>query len=163
MGRQVNFWMREQDEQEFAQFVLSEPNMVMLSDLSPGPHPRIIIELPHLPERGWWSVYFWHRDFPFEPVRWIRVQEGPDRGLYAFVGEELPVIEFTRSISRESGELSEGRIWTGCRDEAFLQWYDRVANWIRSRYKKVRKRGNIWLYAGPRAYEWYQAGGVLGR
>lgn len=163
MGRQINFWMLEQDAQEFAQSVLSQPNVVMIPRLSPGPYLHTITRLPRPPERWWWAVYFWNQSFPFEP-EWIQVREGPDKGLYAFAPDtQVPVIQFHCPILRESGELSEGRIWTGCRDEAFLQWYDRAANWIRSRYKRVRKRGNIWLYAGPQAYEWYQAGGVLGR
>lgn len=163
MGRQVNFWMLEQDEQEFVRFVLSQPDVAMVTDLSPGPYPHIITELPRPPERWWWAVHFWNRNFPFELVRWVQVREGPDAGLYAFVmGDKAPVIELHRSILRESGELSEGRIWAGYKDDAFRRWYDGVANWIRKRYKKVRKLGNIWLYAGPHAYEWYQAGGVLG-
>ncbi len=162
MGKQVNFWMLKQDEEEFAWFILSEPNVVMLGHSSPGPYLRIISELPHPPERWWWSVYFWNRSFPFEP-RWIQVREGPDRGCYVFAPTEHdPIIEFTRSILRESGVLSEGRLWTGRRNSAFVQWYDSVAGRIRKRYRKVRKVGNIWLYAGAQAYEWYEAGGVLG-
>jgi hypothetical protein len=163
MGRQVNFWMLEQDEQEFVRFVLSEGNVVMLRNLSPGPYPCSTAELPRPPERWWWALYFWERDFPFAPVRWVQVRDGPDQVSYGFVGEELPVIEFSRSILRESGELSEGRIWTGCRDKTFLRWYDRLARWIRRHSEKVRKRGNSWVYAGPQAYEWHQAGGILGR
>jgi hypothetical protein len=56
MGRQVNFWMLAQDEQEFAKFVLSESNVAMIANLSQGPHLRIITELPRSPERRWWSV-----------------------------------------------------------------------------------------------------------
>jgi hypothetical protein len=163
MGRQVNFWVLERDAQEFAQLVLSKSDVVMIGRLSPRPYLCIITELPRPPERWWWAVYFWNRDFSFEP-EWVQVREGPDRGLYAFApSNQDPVIQFHRSVLRESGELSEGRIWTGCRDEGFLRWYQRTANWIRRRYKKVRKRGNAWIYAGPQAYEWYKAGGLLGR
>jgi len=163
MGRQVSFWMLEEDEREFIQVVLSQSSVAMLSSLSPAPHPNISVDLPRAPERWWWAVYFWNRDFAFEPVKWVKVEEGPDRGLYAFVGGELPVIQFHRSILRESAELSEARIWTGCKDRAFLQWYNHVASWIRKHCYKVRKTGNTWLYAGRQAYEWQQAGGVLGR
>jgi hypothetical protein len=164
MGRQVNFWVLEQDAQEFVQYVLSEPNVVMISDLeSTGPYLRIITELPRPPERWWWSVYFWNQDFPFEP-KWVQVREGPDRGLYAFApSNQDPVIQFHRSVLRESGELSQGRIWTGCRNETFLRWYERVARWIRRRYERVQEWEAWAAYAGPQAYEWYQAGGILGR
>lgn len=163
MGRQISFWMLEQDEQEFIHFVLSEPNVVMLSDLSPGPYPNIITELPRPPERRWWAVHFWNQKFAFRPARWVRVREGPDAGMYAFVGEKLPVIEFLRSILHDSGELKQGRIWTGCRDDAFLKWYERIARWIRRRFTRVQEWEAWAAYAGPQAYEWHQAGGKLGR
>ena len=163
MGKQVNFWMMEQDEQEFVQHVLSRPDVVVVGDLSPGPYPRVLHELPRPPELFWWSVYFWHQGFPFEPATWVQVREGPRKGMYGFVGEDLPVIEFSRCGMKESGELSEGRIWTGRRDSDFNEWYSTIAGWIRKRYRKVRKVSNIWLYAGPQAYEWHQAGGILGR
>jgi len=163
MGRQVGFWMLEEDENEFVRFVLSRSNVVILRNLSSTTHPTPSIALPRANERWWWSAYFWDRDFPFEPVRWVQVKEGPDRGLYAFGRTELPLIEFHRSILRESGELSEGRIWTGCTDPAFLKWYDRLADWIRKRYKVVKKRGNSNLYAGQHAWEWNEAGGVFAR
>ena len=163
MGRQVGFWMLDQDEQEFTRFVFSEPGVVMLSALSPGPYPNIISELPYPPERRWWSVYFWNRKFTFEPATWVQVQAGPDTGMYAFVGQELPVVEFSRSILRGSGELKQGRIWTGCRDKAFLKWYERIARWIRRHFTRIQEWMAWAAYAGPQAYAWYQSGGKLVR
>ena len=163
MGRQVNFWMLEQDAHEFAQFVLSEPGVVMIGRLSSDRELHTLSELPCPPERWWWALKFWNQGFPMEP-KWVQIREGPDKDLFAFVPrDEDPVIEFDRSILRESGELSQGRIWTGCRDEAFLRWYERIARWIRRRYKRIHEWEAWAAYAGPQACEWHQGGGVLGR
>lgn len=164
MGRQVSFWMLEQDEEEFVRFVLSTSYVVVISDrYLPEPTLDIVPELPRPPEPGWWSVYFWSQNFPFEP-KWVQVQEGPEKGLYAFAPRiEDPLIEFTRSVLRDSGELKQGRIWTGCRDKAFLKWYERIARWIRRRFTRVQEWEAWAAYAGPQAYAWYKAGGKLVR
>lgn len=161
MGRQVYFWMLEQDTQEFVDFVTSEPTVVKIATLSSDPQLCVITNLPDPSERWWWSMYFWNARFPMEP-RYVQVREGPDKGQFAFSPRiQDPVIEFTRSVWRESGNLSRGRIWTGSQDKLFLKWYDHIAGWIRRHYKKARMLGQSWIYAGPFAWEWYQGGGVL--
>jgi hypothetical protein len=155
--------MLDNDEQEFTQFVLSHTNIVLIAEFSPNRHPLVLPNLPCPPQRWWWAVAFWHRDYPFEPVRWVRKEVGSESGMYMFSGDELPIIKFNRCILRDSGELERGRIWTGSKDPTFLQWYDSIARWVRQRFNKVEKVGSHWHYAGPQAYAWYQTGGVLGR
>jgi hypothetical protein len=150
--------MLREDAQEFVSFVLSQPRAAMIAVLSSEPHLHLIVELPSWPE-----VYLWNQDFPFEP-RWVQVREGSHQGWYALTPRDRdPVVQFGPSVLRPSGELSEGWIWAGCPDPAFLKWYDRLANWIRKRYKVVKKRGNSNLYAGQHAWEWKRAGGVFAR
>ncbi len=163
MGRQLNFWMLELDEKMFVDEILTDREVIMIRTWSPGPYPNVLSSLPQKGSFGWWALGFLHRKFPFESAKWVQAQEGPGKGLYHYIGEELPIIEFNRSILRDSGELGQGRIWTGCRDDEFLRWYSQVSGWIRQHYIKVEKLANSWLYAGPQAYDWHQAGGVLGR
>jgi hypothetical protein len=66
MGRQVSFWMLEQDEQEFMRFVLSDPEVVMIAQLSQTPAPRTITELPDPDERWGWSVHFGKKSYRFK-------------------------------------------------------------------------------------------------
>lgn len=157
MGRQVGFWILREDAQEFVSFVLSQPRAAMIAVHSSEPHLHFIAELS-----SWSEVYLWNQDFSFQP-RWVRVREGVNQRWYALVqGHQDPLIQFCwPSGLRQSGELSKGRIWTGCRDPGFLKWYELLANRIRKTYKVVCKLGNSNLYAGAHAWEWKQAGGVF--
>jgi hypothetical protein len=161
MGRQVNFWMLYPDAEEFARFILGQANGFIIARLSRDREPRMLAVLPPVSERWWWASYIGNRDMPFTP-RWIQVREGPDAGLYALdpSGDD-PAVQFHASVLRESGGLSRGRIWTGCKEPTFLSWYEGLARWLRTRYARVRKVGGTWLYAGPEANKWHKEGGRL--
>ncbi len=152
--------MLKEDEEEFVEFVMRDSNVTILRSRSPEPRPIVTSHLPEPPERWWWNVYFWNREFPLDVYCWRQIMGGPEMGMWSLRGQS-PVIEFTRSIPRESGELSRGRLFTDHTEPAFLEWYDYVASGIRRKFERVRKVGHIWLYAGPNAYRWHTKGGVL--
>jgi hypothetical protein len=186
MGRQVGFYMLGKDEQEFLDFALSDPQVVMLGEPCFEKAPRILKELPtsFSDTLNPWSIHFWNRHFPFETT-FTQIQKGQAKGMYGFSSLDALVIEFTRCLVRKEGEetpyiaatfdptcvegtyaLEWGRIWAEMyrlegdqlvyKGDEFAKWYERLARWIRRRYKRVGSR-----YLGPRAYQWHQSGGRL--
>jgi len=164
VGRQIHFWMLAGDEKRFVDFVLADPAVVMIHDhelAEPCLEALLVSELPQPPVKWWWNIYFWPQAFLFEPT-WVRIREGDARGKYCLdTGGGLPLVEFTRSIPREEGELKGGRLWAKYGSDVFMKWYDRLARWIRRHYHRVEAPHILPGYAGPEAYEWHQAGGTF--
>ncbi len=172
MGKQVNFYMLEEDEQEFVEFVLGDGKTVLLGTAGFQEMPPVLDRLPveysPLDPKDWLTVFFWRPGYPLF-TRYIVMKAGPlqGRGAYFVDAHRSSVIEFSRSLLRpEENVLTQGRIWAEMRywegeqlvykGEEFEKWYDRIARWLRRRYRKV-----YYDYVSPRAYEWSQAGGKL--
>jgi hypothetical protein len=169
MGKQVTFYMLPHDEQTFVDHVLSQSGVVMLGTAFLDKAPRIIERLPehNEPDLWRWMVFFWDTGLPFMN-RYNESQQGPHSGMDYLDRLRAHVIEFSRSGLREDGTLRRGRVWIETayfegeqlvyKDPRFVRWYDRIARWLRRRYRKLKPL----IYIGPQADEWYQAGGKLG-
>ena len=116
-------------------------------------------------------LYFWRPGYPLvtHPVE-MKVEPFLGRAVYFVDFSESSVIEFSNCILRpDNGALTRGRIWADMyrlegdhfvhKGEEFEKWYDTIAAWIRRRYRKIGTKP--YIYIGPRAYEWHQAGGQL--
>jgi len=175
MGKQVNFYMLEEDEQEFVEFVLGQPETVMLGSAGRQETPSILDCLPVEDSPIIWRsrVYFWRPGYPLF-TRYIIMQVEPLRGqgLYFIDDSQSSVIQFDRSLLLpDENLLTRGRIWADMRrlegdkfvrkGEEFEKWYAGIAAWIRKRYRKISAGSHFYFYIGPQAYSWYQAGGKL--
>jgi len=173
MGKQVNFYMLEKDEQEFVEFVLSDGRTVILGDASLEEMPPILNRLPveDLPPIYRITVLFWRPGYPLF-TRYGVMKAGPLQGQGVYFVDHLrsSVIEFSRSLLLpDKNLLTRGRIWAEMRrlegdrfvykGEEFEEWYDTIAAWIRKRYRKIGTKP--YFYIGSQAYSWYQAGGKL--
>lgn len=175
MGKQVNFYMLEEDEKEFVEFVLGDGKTVILGHGSLQEVPPILGRLPiedPSPPLFRNYVYFWKPGYPLF-MRYIVMKAGPLQGQGVYLVDDLTssVIEFSRSFFSPIREnsLTRGRIWAEMRywegnnliykGEEFERWYDSIARWLRKRYQKIGSKP--YFYIGPHAYRWYQAGGNL--
>jgi hypothetical protein len=173
MGKQVNFYMLEEDEQEFMEFVLSDHKTVILGSSSLQETPSILDHLPveNSPLNWRGEAFFWRPDYPLF-TRYIVMKVGPlqGQGVYFVDGSRSSVIEFDRNfLLPDENMLTRGRIWADMRrleedhfiykGEEFEAWYDSIAKWLRKRYRKVEP--GSYFRISPRAYAWYQAGGKL--
>jgi hypothetical protein len=173
MGKQVNFYMLEEDEKEFVEFVLSQSEAVILGFASLQETPSILDRLPteDSPVIRQHTVFFWR---PSDPLfTWSGVMKaGPLQGqrLYFIDSSQSAVIEFGRCLLLpDKNMLTRGRIWAEMRrlegdkfvhkGEEFEKWYDIIAAWVRKRYRKIGTKP--YFYISPRAYSLYQAGGKL--
>jgi len=174
MGKQVNFYMIEQDEAEFLDFALDHPDTVILGSPSLNPEPLVLDGLPQDRSAVYWrdEVLLWKPGYPLF-IQPTVMKAGPHAGQKLFFVDELrsSVVQFVRSILLpEENLLTRGRIWADMRrlegdhfvykGQEFERWYDTMAAWIRKRYRKIGER-SPYFYIGPQAYEWYQAGGRL--
>lgn len=173
MGKQVNFYMLEEDEDQFVEFLLSKPGTVILGSASLQEMPSILDCLPvedsPIIRRN--DVYIWRTGYPLF-TRYTVMEVGPlqGHGVYFIDDSQSWVVEFTRCFLRpEENRLTRGRIWAEMyriehnrllhKGEEFERWYDSIAAWITRRYRKTGTKP--YFYFGPQTYSWYQAGGKL--
>lgn len=173
MGKQVNFYMLEQDETAFMAFALQDPDVQILAPANVQDCPLILEELPagRSPYLDSSTVYLSRKNQPiFLRSGVMQVGELAGQTLYLIEPFDSSVIEFYRCFLRPDrpDTLTSGRLWTEMRrltpdkqafeykGDEFKKWYDSLARWIRRRYHRVGDR-----YVGPRAYEWHLAGGIL--
>lgn len=173
MGRQVNFFIMQKDEDEFVRFVLSQPGVEMLGHLSLTKKVPVLSALPIedsplLPSR---QIFFHRQGTPVYTTS-VVVQVGPLAGkLIQFLDVSAsPVIEFSRSMLHPDGTLGQGRIWADMRrlegdhfvlkGDEFEQWYETLARWIRKRWGRL-ERGSFYRLS-DNARVWCESGGKLG-
>lgn len=163
MGKQVNFYMTDSDEQDFIRFVRSDRNVGIFMYTMPTEDIPLLTELPRQGVPFWLALWLWDRDNSPKPkVDFVREQR-------YYVVDECPseVIEFSRSHLDE-GRLVRGRIWAEMavwqsdqtllhKSESFQKWFDRLANWIK-RHSVKDKHGD---YVLPGAAEYAKRGGKL--
>ena len=147
MGSQVNFYMVPEDEADFCAFVLSDPDVQIVTGMYSGSRFDPVA-IPLLPADGpyAWCLAFWNRT--------IMSREDIANYQYNF-------IEFSRSVRQPDG-LTPGRIWAeiessvldATRKAAFRRWFRRVAGFL-----------NAWPYRwdmyriGPHTKAYFDAGG----
>lgn len=165
MGRQVNFYMTAEDEQDFVSFVRSDKNAEFLNYISRSPQMQVLEQLPTSDEIFWAGQFLWNREFsPLPSMKFIEQQ-----GYYIPDSHESEIIEFSRSHLDE-GRLNQGRIWAEMngwqrqdpatiikKSEPFSKWFDRLANWI----KRRSTRDSVGFYVLPGAAAFVQQGGYL--
>jgi hypothetical protein len=165
MGKQVNFYMTEEDEREFLEFVHSDRNVAVFMGVQQTAEIAVLDELPTSDTSGWFQLWLWDRDHSPTPVlRYVQQQ-----GHYCVDRFESEVIEFDRSILDE-GRLVRGRIWAEMngwrhddpasvikKSEAFSKWFDRLGNWI----KRRSTRDSVGDFLLPGATQFSKQGGQL--
>ena len=163
MGKQINFYMTDADEQDFVEFIHSQAASLILpySTLSPR-----IVPLTHLPQRGvpfWGVVRLWNESISSEPERrYVAAQRH-----YVIDTIRSEVIELSRSYIDE-GRLVRGRIWAEMtiapgadsgenyhKSELFQKWFAKLAKWIKRR--SIRDQAGDYLLPGAAKY--VQGGG----
>lgn len=182
MGKQVRFYMMPEDELAFLRFVCQDQNVVLLADSSPTPELEIIKDLLSSPRQRskLETVLIWNKAFPLRDndVREIHLTEykgeigafiETGKVIYSVNTPSAYVVEFSPSFVRGS-ELVKGRIWANMyrlegdalvyKGKDFESWYDRIAQWLRRNFKRIR---GVDGYLGPQALKWYQGGGKLSR
>ncbi|MBM3235584.1 hypothetical protein FJZ31_04730 [Candidatus Poribacteria bacterium] len=74
MGRQINFYMLPEYEEEFIPYILQCKNVVMIAEPFESKSPNIISRLPEPFSKSFWhSIYFWHKNIngKLETKLWI--------------------------------------------------------------------------------------------
>lgn len=147
MGAQVNFYMMPEDEAEFCEFVLSDPDVQIVTGMYSGSRfAPLRVPLPPTDEPNAWCLALWNR----------RVLSRADINNYQY-----EFIQFSRSVLQEHG-LAPGRIWAELeasmldsnRKAMFRKWFRAVAAFL-----------NRWPYRwdmyriGPHAKAYFDAGG----
>ena len=165
MGRQVNFYMTEKDEEEFVAFVRTTGDVCVLPNRYPTETLHCLEKLPEPGSPFWAHLWLWNRDVSPEP-RLEYVEKQKHWYVDHFVSE---VIEFSRCY-RHQRRLGRGRIYakmTGWdsnepdkmfrKSEAFEKWYEKLARWIRR--KGERDKNGVYVLPGARQFA--EQGGVL--
>lgn len=142
MGKQVNFYMTDDDEREFVEFARSSTDVVIFMDVQTSEDIAILGNLPTPETPGWFGLCLWNKECSPPPkLKYIKEQ-----CYYSVDKLESEVVEFHRSHMNE-GRLVRGRIFAEMsywrlsdkpptvvkKSEAFVKWYDRLANWIKRR------------------------------
>jgi hypothetical protein len=155
MGRQVQFHALPDDCHELLSFVDRDHVTIVVQDHT---EPELTVTSSPCAERT--PIVLWkdslgtelRRTLVARPVRsYFRVRTG--------VGLEFSHSELTEWNGHQG--LTQGRVYvnTDHRNELLVQWYDRVARWIRTHWTRcpVALAG----YVGPYAMRWYSDGGLL--
>lgn len=156
MGRQVNFFMTTEDQQEFLEFMRSDRQVGIVADSTPTSTPLLLDRFPQRGEPDWPKVWLWDRDHSGSPsLRYIKKQS------YYTVDDKSEVIEFWPGfvdgrcliggrIWAESTYLGEDRASFVKKSEAFVKWFDRLARWIKRR--SVRTHLDRYVLTGADAF-----------
>lgn len=166
MGKQVNFYMTEPDEEEFVHFLRSDMDICIFMDAQPSSEVIPLKSLPNKDVSGWFLLWLWHRrKSPTPEMNYITKQK-----YYMVDSTCSEVIEFLRSFI-DNGHLTRGRIWAEMsywdlnknppvlmkKSDAFNTWYNRIANWIKRRSVK----NQLGDYLLPDAVQYVKNGGKL--
>jgi hypothetical protein len=171
MGKQVNFYMLEEDEEEFVSYLLDQAGAVLIGAGSLDGKVPFLKRLPAEDAPPAWRdhLYLSRPGYPVFMQRGI-MRAGPLQGREVSFVDELDssVIEFTRS-GLVGDRLTRGRIWAEMtrlegdrlvyKGEEFEKWYDRIAAWVRRHCPALPSAAPYRI--GRQAYAWRQAGGML--
>ncbi len=163
MGRQVNFYMTNEEEKRFIEFTNGTGDIVILADTSPTQELRDIKTLPEpFSVPSWAFLLMYNRNVKPEPI----LEYVPQQKHYVVERFQSPVVEFSRSFVKND-VMRAGRIWAEfkfydehrnlvAKDPMFQKWFNQLANWIRKNYKLV----DSLTYAGPEAVIFRAKGGI---
>lgn len=166
-GRQVNFYMTNEDERQFVDFLMTTGDVVLHAYTSMTPRFEPVRLLPE-PYSGdfWYAFTILNRSISSN----LRVRFISQQGYYVVDELNSSVIEFTRSVPETSIKaVHRGRIWADLtwldnekkiivhKEPAFKKWYETIAGWIRRKYIRLDQLE----YAGPDAIKLRDEGGAL--
>ncbi|GIK10543.1 MAG: hypothetical protein HND45_04915 [Chloroflexi bacterium] len=175
MGKQVRFFMFENDESRFLEFLAKDKKLRFVLPVTVSTNfsifePRDILSLDEKILYLWDSSYDLHpyinssfRKFYAEEVgRFIET----DQMVYSISASNAPIIEYIRSSLNKNGELTVGRIWAEMyalnenkefvyKGHSFEKLYDNLATWLRRNLKRGKEKKE---YFGEGAIAWYQKG-----
>jgi hypothetical protein len=162
MGKQVNFYMNEDDEHAFFNFLRSTGELRIFSYTSNSATPNELFELPSRETLFWACQFLQNASTSSDPImKFIKTQS-----YYIPDVAESELIEFSRSFVDE-GRLVRGRIWAEMnrydssiivrKPQNFLKWYERIASWI----KRNSTRNSCGDYILPGAAKFAAEGGHL--
>jgi hydroxymethylpyrimidine pyrophosphatase-like HAD family hydrolase len=140
MGKQINFYMAEETEAKFIDFVISTGGKVLFKGDNDKP-----IYLTSLPKDDWYQLYLYKEEFGQLTLRPISDNK------YYIDSINSPVIEFSRTYKREIGknkEISRGRIWVEMKfwneqeeleekTKELEKWYGTLNRWIKKNVDRV--------------------------
>src|SRR5690606_11443292 len=138
MGRQIRFYMVDQDEEEFIAFVKTTGDLVILPQASESNGGETFSSLRELDGRRLGeSCHLWNRSLSPEPA----IKHIPQHGCYWLDFMQSEVVNVMRS-KRVGQTLSMGRLHiegTVARpdgsavekSDAFLEWFKELCHWIR--------------------------------
>ncbi len=163
MGKQVNFYMTDSDEEDFFSFTRSDRDAVIILDGMTSEDYPCFTDMPEREAPFSYSVWLWDRDHSPTPI----LTEIPKHHFFLVDRFGSEVIQLSR-CSVEEKCLVRGRIWAEMamwesdgtlvrKSKTFEKWYDRLARWIRSHSVRYDKG----VYVMPGAAEFEKQGGRL--
>lgn len=179
MGKQIRFYMLPKDRDEFLRFLerdLDTKPIQATSSLSQLDSFRDVAAQNYY---GFRIVLLENQRFLVREndIKQVDIKEYDEnerayvttgRIEYYIDASSSNVVEFKQSFFREGEVLAKGRIWAEMyrlengelvyKGDEFNAWYNKMAQWIRSKFKES---GGIDGYFGPAAYKWYQQGGRI--
>lgn len=166
MGRQTYFVMSEEDEKVFLEFLNQDRTVKVVMEYTPTPDLSILDVFPKIGPKKFIG-YLWDATNSPPPV----AEFIPRQNYYLVDEERSELIEFCRSLRLEAGKMDEGRVYIRPkayidgelipRPKYFLDWYDKVARWIRK--NGVRKHDISYVFPDAARLideEGYQVGGL---
>jgi len=157
MGRQIGFYMSRDDEIEFIDFIRTTGKVVIVAETSDSKLKEQFQYFYELEGRDYGDgCHLWNQEISLAPT----VNYFPEQGYYCIDSMQAEVLNPCRSKMTDLG-LSMGRIHvddyylseenttTLPKSQAFLEWYEQICQWIRSRH--VSKVNGAYVLPGAAA------------
>ncbi len=151
MGKQICFYMNEDDEDEFLEFIRSTGDVVILPQTTNQKKPEVILTLKELSGRRLGEgCVLWNRTISKKPIFEFFEVHG---GSYCLDFLESEVVSLMRSRC-DNGMLSMGRLHIETKQtlpdgslveksSEFLIWFDQLCKWIRRKYPNSKNGAYI--------------------
>jgi len=155
---QVNFFMTEDDERNFFEFLCACDDTAIYSGREfRTQSPEQLDALPPVVERQLTIAHSGLAEvYPPQP--------DSASGYYAFPLFHSAWVEWTRSVVLSGGELEAGRVFAKvgwltqpADNRVYKSWYAAIERWLK---RSLRQLDGTW-WIGPAAEEWSRTGGVL--
>jgi len=164
MGRQVRFYMDEEDERRFLEFLWTTGDVVVLPYSSRQAKFPELTELPGFSSEQFdFFLWLFNRNVSSKLV----TEYVPQQEYFVIDREKSSVVEFSRTIL-DQNIIRPGRLWVEfkyldpegnweSKEPGFKKWYEIVAKWIRKNYSHEIDPD---FYFGPGALELVRKGEV---
>ncbi len=163
MGRQINFFLHPDDQEDFDRLLKSFGDLVLFRDYNYSDEVTIVKDtLIRDIDKEKYRVYLIRpadfKDFPLKHV---------EKFNYWYVeSSSLPVLHFDRSVYRDN-KIQRGRLyfepkyvddtgWVNKSDD-FINWADKIIKTVRNRLKKYKSQmgsSTYTEYLGANALKW---------